>query len=491
MKHIIKIQNLENLPFTRPLLAMDYNANMAWHIKSDVPYDEIWYTTKNNTVKNFNFRSMPTVLSNTYENGKGVIKFNSNVTFIESYAFSNTNDITGLVFPDSVIRIEEGACWLNGSLTTINIPENVSFIQSGAFSGCNKLATITVSTKNNYFSTSDGILYNKNKTALVQYVNGKSNTTFSIPSSVTEIQGHSVQACTKLENVIIPNSVNSIGSFAFNGCWKLGPSINIPESVSTIAPNAFGSCISLTDIYVSNDNQYYTSSDGILYNKNMTKIVQYPAGKNDTSYYIPNSVTTIEQYAFDGCSSLEYIGFSNSITNIGTGAFRSSGLVSIEIPSSLTEIPSWLCDSCNQLVDISIGNNITHIGFYAFNNTNISTINIPASVNYIESNAFTQCPNLTTIICNAIIPPTASNIFDIYSDNYTIYVPATSVDAYKSAWVNYADKIQAIVENEPQQIDYYQQGYNAYSLNEENPYEPDSEEYEEWERGWNAAQTEQ
>lgn len=145
------------------------------------------------------------------------------------------------------------------------------------------------------------------------------------------------------ETVVIPSeidglSVTSIGENAFSCCTSL-TSVKIPDSVTSIGVLAFGYCLSLTSINVSENNTYYSSKNGVLFNKDKTELIQYPHGKTETEYIIPKSVTSIGECAFSACISLTSIEIPESVTNIGWSAFSDcSGLTSITIPDSVTSI---------------------------------------------------------------------------------------------------------------------------------------------------------
>ena len=131
--------------------------------------------------------------------------------------------------------------------------------------------------------------------------------------------------------ITIPNSVTTIGDYAFCGCSSL-QSIDIPNSVTTIGNDAFSGRSSLQSINITKGNKHYESIDGILFSKDLTCILKLPERKKLKEYTIPNSVTTIEDSAFDGCSSLQSIDIPNSVTTIENGAFSGcSSLQSIHL----------------------------------------------------------------------------------------------------------------------------------------------------------------
>ena len=160
--------------------------------------------------------------------------------------------------------------------------------------------------------------------------------------------------------------VTSIGKHAFLGCSKLA-SITIPGSVTSIGSYAFYDCYSLTSITVSDNNKYYKSIDGVLFDKNVQKIIAYPCGKSSNYYAIPDSVTSIGGYAFLGCSSLKSITIPGSVISIGEYGFsRCSKLTSITIPDSVTSIGGEAFRGCSGLTSITIPDSVTSIGDGAF-----------------------------------------------------------------------------------------------------------------------------
>ena len=158
-------------------------------------------------------------------------------------------------------------------------------------------------------------------------------TSVSIPNSVITIDDYAFYACKELTSVSIPNSVITIGDQAFMSCYKL-TSVSIPNSVTKIGYGPFAYC-NLTSISVDPANPNYKSIDGVLYDKHVTKLVQFPGGKKAVS--IPNSVTSIGSEAFAGCE-LTSVSIPNSVTSIEREAFAECGLTSVFIPNSVTSI---------------------------------------------------------------------------------------------------------------------------------------------------------
>ncbi len=191
-------------------------------------------------------------------------------------------------------------------------------------------------------------------------------TNVTIGNGVTSIGSIAFEWCDSLTSVTIGDSVTSIGDNAFSGCSSLA-SVTIPDSVTSIGNGAFWFCSSLTSITVAKDNANYKSIDGNLYSKDGKTLIQYAIGKNDTSFTIPDSVTSIGSGAFYACMSLTSIAIPNSVTSIDDGAFYACiSLMSIVIPDSVTSIGDYAFYSCFNLTSIVIPDSVTSIGDYAF-----------------------------------------------------------------------------------------------------------------------------
>ncbi|MBU1932125.1 leucine-rich repeat domain-containing protein [Patescibacteria group bacterium] len=378
-----------------------------------------------------------------YPAGKsGTYTIPSSVTAIGDRAFQFCTNLTGVTIPSGIITIGDYAFDRCTSLTGVTIPSSVSNIGDYAFDNCTSLATFTVDSGNSAYYSVSGVLFNNSQTTLIQYPAGKSGI-YTIPSSVTAIGDRAFQFCTNLTGVTIPYSVTAIGNYAFDKCTSL-TGVTIPYSVTSIGNYAFYRCTSLAAITMDTGNSTYSSMDGVLFNKNQTTLIQYPAGKSGT-YTIPSSVTAIGDRAFQFCTNLTGVTIPYSVTAIGNYAFdKCTSLTGVTIPASVTSIGNLAFDHCTSLAAITVDagnsayssvdgvlfnknqitliqypagksgtytipNNVTGIGNSAFDNCiRLAGITIPSSTTTIGNSVFNNCTSLTSVT----IPDSVSSIGD-------------------------------------------------------------------------------
>ncbi len=312
---------------------------------------------------------------------------------IGAYAFNNCSSLLTINIPNNVTTIYQNAFSGCSSLTSINIPSKVTEIgrhiievngtvtmdAQGVFSGCSSLESINVDSDNMKYSSIGGVLFDKEETTLKYYPEGKKDTKYSIPDDTTTIEYGVFNKCTNLISINVPSSVTDLG-----------------VSESTILMNLVGDsvflrCNNLEEINVDAHNLKYSSIDGILFNKNKTKILRYPSSKNDINKYtLPSSVTDITNCAFAECNGLTNIEILQGTINIGNMAFfMSTNLGNIKIPESVSSIGNGAFAYCSSLKSIEIPEGVT-IGDTAFwRCTGITSINLPEDME-IGENVFKE-----------------------------------------------------------------------------------------------------
>ncbi|MDD3129814.1 MAG: leucine-rich repeat protein [Candidatus Izemoplasmatales bacterium] len=300
------------------------------------------------------------------------------------------------------------------------------------------------------------------------------NIYFQKDSQLTRIDTQAFQKCKNLSTITIPPTVTSIGANVFGSCWNLR-SVTFPSSILYIDQYIFQDCLSLESISVEGDNQFYISENGVLFDKQKTLLISYPAKKNDTTFQLPSSIVEISGYAFNNnhfiteiifdtnsqlltidvgaflnCSNLQDIIFPDTLTSIGQSSFAGcSSLEVITITENISAIYGNPFPDCSSLTSINVDEDnqnftainkvlfdkqvtnligypggltstsyevpstVTSIGIMAFAKcVNLKNISIPNSVTTIGGSAFYGCTNLTTIIISVNVEVMGYWVFD-------------------------------------------------------------------------------
>ena len=329
------------------------------------------------------------------------IEIPSHVTKIGNSAFSGCTSLNSIEIPRSVKKIGRCTFAFCSNLNTVEIPDSVTEIGWGAFNNCSGIINIFVDSDNNYYRDVDGVLYTKDLSKLI-FVPNKYDK-FIVPDKVKEIGEFAFDCCTKLTSIKIPNSVTMIGESAFRGCTCL-TIIRIPNSVTKIEVCAFSNCIGVKNIFVDANNHVYCDVDGVLYTKNLSKIIFVP--NKFEKYIVPHKVKEIEKSAFAYCSNLVSVEIPNSITKIEDDVFNGcTKLKSIKIPNGVTEIGDRSFSGCTSLASIKIPDSVLKIGRDAFKRcNNLTSIVIPSNVRSIDDSAFIDCTGIINIFVDSHSP---------------------------------------------------------------------------------------
>lgn len=340
------------------------------------------------------------------------------VTAIGDDAFRGIESITSVTLPNTLVYIGAGAFWAC-SFTSVTIPASVESIGEEAL-WVESLETINVESDNTVYCDIDGVLCSKDKTELIFCPIAKQCTVYEVPNTITKIAENAFDSNDNITKIIIPNSVTEIGS------------------------KAMGFCLSLKNISVASDNPAYCDIDGVLFNKDKTKLCQYLGAKTTKEYIIPETVTTIGDYAFYLSIKLTSVVIPKSVTSIGNGAFRScKKIASFELPEVLESIGNNAFSSCEAVKSFVIPNSVTSIGRNAFQRCRaLQSVTIGSSVNTIGRYAFDNCNSLTSVICLAAQCPVCENE-TLVSDYETVKlsVPIGAVALYQSTapWSSFAN----------------------------------------------------
>ncbi len=356
------------------------------------------------------------------------ITIGSGITAIGAFSFEGCTQLSSVTIPSSVTEIHDYAFQACHALTSITIPEGVTSIWDGAFSSCRSLATVTlpssvreldgevfnfsyaltdinVDSGNPSYTSADGVVFSKDMTKLIVYPAGKTASSYAVPSTVTIIGKSAFRTCRNLTSITLPDGITDIEFGAFWGCEGIS-AIKIPKTVNVVAPGAFGYNLSLSQIEVDAGNAAYAAVDGVLLSKDQKTLVAYPGGKSDSSYSVPDGVTTIDEWAFSWCLNLGSITLPASVNSLGGAAFGGcSALEKITIPNGVQTLPEALFVNCVALTEVTLPNTVTDIIYGVFDGCGaLSDINYRGTIsqwqliNIAEGNeqlevATIQCTN--------------------------------------------------------------------------------------------------
>ena len=456
--------------------------------------NEIWYTATAKVEPTFDdaLTFGANAVSNVWdsETKRGVIAFDGDVTMIGDDVFYNCDKLTGVTLPECVTSIGKNAFYDCDGLTEFTIPDSVTEIGADAFYSCGKLASVTIGDS----VTTIG------ERAFYYCI---SLTSVNIPDSVTTIGSSTFGWCTSLTSVTIPDSVTTIGDAAFAGCISLkefkgkyatedgrslivdntiiayayasGNTYNIPDSVTTIGYSAFYNCTSLTSVNIPDSvttignsafEDCYSLKQVYCYATIPPSLGSFAFSDNASGRRIHVYEECVELYKSawssykdsiypngENCPETTTIQYTTNDGNTITSSklpiisnIYDNGVGTMVIAGEITKIPNSAFYNCDSLTSVNIPDSVTTIGNEIFwYCDSLTSVNIPDSVTTIGSYAFFSCNSLISVYCKATTPPAlgGTSVFDSNASGRKIYVPAGSVEAYKSAtnWSKYAPAI--------------------------------------------------
>lgn len=276
------------------------------------------------------------------------------VKLLGSSAFRDCISLTSLDIENSDIEIGERAFENCQVLKSINLPNGLAEIYGGVFNSCKMLEEITLPEE----------LIILGESSFASCVRLKK---IEVPEGVTKIDDMAFSGCVSLKEVILKPGLNKIGKNTFKECESL-TEIFIPAAVYSIGTGPFRGCVNLKKVVVDSKNKSFKSVDDVLFNKNKSVLICYPASKDKYEYEIPDSVTIISDWSFCDCSKLNKIIIPDSVTEIGEGAFhKCDKLKSVEIPDSVYKIDDTAFRGCSSLEKVLIPDSVTEFGWGLFN----------------------------------------------------------------------------------------------------------------------------
>ena len=277
---------------------------------------------------------------------------------IDSHAIENNRRLQSIFIPDTVTDMLQECILSCSSLSSVNIPDSIRSIADGVFSLCPALKEITVSEEHPTLQSKDGVLFSKDGTVLICYPGGKNEKEYTVPQGVTEI-GDAAFTDSRLERIVLPEGMKTIGSnafmgssglseinipdgtvsiasFAFQNCRGL-KHISLPDSLKTMDDNPFIRCYALTAVEISEDHPYFMLRDNALIRKEDMSLIWYPSAAEQEEYRIPDGVRSIGGSAFHKCK-LKSVIVPEGVVSIGSHAFRSCPALHVTLPASVTSI---------------------------------------------------------------------------------------------------------------------------------------------------------
>lgn len=402
-----------------------------WAIKPGTPGLEYQSTEEGYIVTGYKGSEkelyIPLEYNNGYDGTKRVIEIAQN-------AFHSKGELTKVTLPKSIISIGDWAFYGCSDLLSISLPDNLLIIGDNSFLRCRSLLSFNVSQDSLYFKEINGVLYNKDVTVLHRYPEGKADSDFVVPDSVTNIRTRALSECNNLENITLPDSVTSFGYSVFSESLALSE-VRLSGNIARIEMNAFSKCSSLRNVLIPRgvtcvgEGAFFlcTSLSRVIIANTVTCLEKDAfaycrALFNVDLAWNTSGLKTIGEGVFKGCGQLMNFQLPSRLESIGTNAFASCALLTrIVLPRGIIKIEKNVFYDCTSLTEVVLANDTTEIGEYAFAGCSaLTNIVLSPSITKIGSYAFSHCTSLTTIVIPTSVVTVGEDLFN-NSDNLIIY----------------------------------------------------------------------
>ncbi len=353
------------------------------------------------------------------------------VTKIGSGSFYMDEFVREVIIPNTVTVIEDAAfeqCYVE----KVVIPDSVKIIENSAFLNCFHLTQLTIG---------NGLT----EIRRMAFAGCGSLSAVDLPESLTTIEEGSFSHCA-IREITIPSNVTTIGDLVFSGCSNL-KEISLPASLVHLGEFVFSGCTNLSSITADPNNPNFCSEEGVLFNKDKTTLIQYPAGKNQDEYTVTDTVVTIEGGAFSYNPHLIRVTIPNSVTFMGKSVFYGcTSLTNVTIGENVISIEGMSFLGCTNLSEITIPNSVTNIGVRAFYNCEkLSNVVLGNGITTIGGEAFAYCPDLIQVAIPASVTQIGMWAFGYNGDDitkvtlYSMVGSATQKHVNETWWLSFAD----------------------------------------------------